>query len=401
MPPQHQTKVRPQTKLLPTQSTGPGAFRDFDLQRVDSPCFVIDEVALEENLKLLKGISTASGAKILLAVKAFSMWSLAPLVRQYLDGICASGLWEAKLGKERFGHNEICTYSPAYKQKDIQEILGLSSQIVYNTPNQHNKFIHLHKNNLASPGLRINPLHSEGQIDQYNPCCPQSRLGFPIDQITPDMLEDIDGLHMHTLCEQDFPALQRTWNAVSQHLPKWGKSFKWINLGGGHLLTSPHYQRDALVGFLKDITSETGAQIYLEPGESVALDTGILVGEVLDVQNSSPPTAILDISATCHMPDVLEAPYRPALLNETAKGKEVRLGGPTCLTGDIIGTYTLPGIPEPGQRLAFLDQAHYTMVKTNTFNGIQLPSIAIWNSRTDKLRVVREFGYRDFESRLS
>ena len=368
---------------------------------MDSPCFVVDEVALEDNLEILKGISTASGAKILLAIKAFSMWSLAPLIREYLDGICASGLWEAKLGKERFGFKNICTYAPAYKDSNIHELLNTSSHIIANSPSQLDKFLHPRKQAKTSLGLRINPLHSEGNADHYDPCSQLSRLGFPIDQITPEMLEGIDGLHMHTLCEQNFPALQRTWDAVRPYLSRWGKTFQWINLGGGHLLTSPNYQRDALANFLKDTASETGAQIYLEPGESVALDTGILVGEVLDVQNHGEPTAILDISATCHMPDVLEAPYRPALLNETKEGTQVRLGGPTCLTGDIIGTYTLPEIPEPGQRLAFLDQAHYTMVKTNTFNGIQLPSIAIWNSRTDQLRVVRKFEYEDFESRLS
>lgn len=387
--------------MLTTQSSGPGAFSKFDLQRVGSPCFVVDEVALGRNLETISGIAQSSGAKILLAIKAFSMWSMAPLINKHIGGICASGLWEAKLGRERFHAEDICTYAPAYKTSEIGEIANLSSHVVFNTPAQIRKFEGVCRSANASIGLRVNPLHSEGQIDKYNPCSKESRLGYRIDQVSEKDLEPVEGFHMHTLCEQDFPPLERTWESVRPYLAKWGKQFKWINLGGGHLLTSPTYQRDLLVKFLRMVAEETGAQVILEPGESVAMDTGILVGEVLDVQEGSNPMAIIDISATCHMPDVLEAPYRPALLNETKEGVQVRLGGPSCLTGDNIGTYTFPVIPVPGQRIAFLDQAHYSMVKTNTFNGIHLPSIAIWNSDTDELQIVREFSYNDFESRLS
>ncbi len=361
----------------------------------------MDEVALENNLQILNQISNQSGARILLAVKAFSMWSLAPLFHKYLDGICASGLWEAILGKKRLGFDKICTYAPAYKTAEFKEIAGLSSHVIFNSPEQVLRFAEVCRDQNTSIGLRINPLHSEGIEEKYDPCSPTSRLGFPIDQIEPSMLEGIEGIHMHTLCEQDFPPLERTWQKVLPYLERWGKKFKWINLGGGHMLTSPKYQREDLIAFLQKISQETGAQIYLEPGESVALDTGILVGEVLDVLDRSHPTAILDISATCHMPDVLEAPYRPAMLHEAQEGIRLQLGGPSCLTGDNIGSYTFGKLPEPGQRVAFLDQAHYSMVKTNTFNGIPLPSIAIWNSKTDNLRVVREFDYADFETRLS
>jgi carboxynorspermidine decarboxylase len=387
--------------LLPTHSSGAGSFRDFDLNRVKSPCFVVDEHALQNNLKILNTISFQSGAKILLAVKAFSMWSLAPLFRDYLDGVCASGIWEAILGKKRMGFDKICTYSPAYKEAEFKELAELSSHIVFNSPQQYLRFAQTCKTQNASVGLRINPLHSEGIEEKYDPCSPTSRLGFPIDQLQPAMLEGIEGIHMHTLCEQDFPPLERTWRKLWPYLERWGKAFKWINLGGGHMLTSPSYQKNELIAFLQKISKETGAQIYLEPGESVALDTGILVGEVLDVMDRNLPSAILDISATCHMPDVLEAPYRPAMLNEADEGVKIQLGGPSCLTGDNIGTYTFETLPKPGQRIAFLDQAHYTMVKTNTFNGIPLPSIAVWNSQTDDLKVIREFEYTDFETRLS
>ena len=329
------------------------------------------------------------------------MWSFAPLIREYMDGICASGLWEAILGKNRFGFDKVCTYAPAYKSSEFEEIAQLSTHIIFNSPSQYRRFALVCKEAQSSVGLRINPLHSEGIEDKYDPCSPSSRLGYPIDMVKREELEVINGIHMHTLCEQDFPPLKRTWKRVEEYMSEWNVDFEWINLGGGHLLTSPKYQRLELIEFLKDLSQQTGAQIYLEPGESVALDTGILVGEILDVQDRETPTAILDISATCHMPDVLEAPYRPALLNEALEGVSVQLGGPSCLTGDNIGNYRFEKLPQPGHRVAFLDQAHYSMVKTNTFNGIPLPSIAIWNSETDELKVVREFDYHDFETRLS
>jgi carboxynorspermidine decarboxylase len=242
-----------------------------------------------------------------------------------------------------------------------------------------------------------------GEVARYDPSSPGSRLGFPLDQLTPDVLELVDGVHFHNLCEQDFEPLQQTWDRVFDAIePAFGQ-LKWINMGGGHHITRADYQREELVEFLRDAREDTGAEIYLEPGEAVALDAGILVGTILDSHWNTMPVAVTDISATCHMPDVIEAPYRPAMLGEQTEGEgePVRLGGPSCLAGDVIGDYHLPVPAEPGQRIAFLDQAHYSMVKTNTFNGVPLPSIWLWDSDSDTLEQVKSFGYEDFRDRLS
>ena len=230
-------------------------------------------------------------------------------------------------------------------------------------------------------------MHSEGEVAKYDPAQPHSRLGHPADQLQPEDLDGIDGIHIHSLCEQDFPPLRRTWDALRPRLEPYFPRLKWLNFGGGHHITRADYQRDDLVEFLKQVRAETGLDLYLEPGEAVALDAGILVGEVLDVIDNGMPVAILDISATCHMPDVIEAPYRPALLGEPEEGVTVRLGGPSCLAGDVIGDYRFARLPAPGDRLAFLDQAHYSMVKTTTFNGVPLPAIALWDSRDDSLEM--------------
>ncbi|RYE40625.1 MAG: carboxynorspermidine decarboxylase, partial [Hyphomicrobiales bacterium] len=260
-------------------------------------------------------------------------------------------------------------------------------------------------------GLRLNPLHAEGEVPRYDPCAPHSRLGFPVDQLTEEHIALVDGFHMHTLCEQDFEPLERTWEKLFDVLEPYFGQFKWINFGGGHHITRADYQRDDLIQFLRDVAEDTGAQVYIEPGEAVALDAGILVGTVLDTQWNGMPIAITDISATCHMPDVIEAPYRPAMLGEEPVDGEftdanddngmVRLGGPSCLAGDVIGDYRLPVEAVPGARFAFLDQAHYSMVKTTTFNGVPLPSIWLWDSETDALECVRRFDYEDFRNRLS
>ena len=252
-------------------------------------------------------------------------------------------------------------------------------------------------------GLRINPLCPTGEVPRYDPSSPGSRLGFPIDQLTPEIMEGIDGIHFHNLCEQDFEPLARTWDTVFDAIEPWFGQLKWINMGGGHHITRADYQREELVEFLKDAASDTGCQIILEPGEAVALDAGILVGTLLDTHFNEMPVGITDISATCHMPDVLEAPYRPAMLGELGDPDmiPIRLGGPSCLAGDVIGDYRLPVPAEPGARFAFLDQAHYSMVKTNTFNGVALPSIWIWDSETDALDCIKRFDYEDFRDRLS
>ena len=384
---------------MQTQSMGGGAFAALDLARLPSPCFVVDEVALENNLKTLKVLSDASGADILLALKAFSMWSLAPLVSQYLAGTCASGLHEARLARAHYG-GQLTSFSPAYHPASFDEVAALSDHVVFNSLDQMARFEGAARQNGAALGLRINPEHSEGEVAKYDPCAAGSRLGQPVSQLADASLEGLSGLHMHTLCEQGFAPLARTIEAVTPFLEAKRGQFSWLNLGGGHLVTRPDYDVDGLAACLRDLADRFQVKTYLELGTAVAFDAGILVGEVLDVTDNEGPIAILDISASCHMPDVIEAPYRPALLGES-DGVQVKLAGPTCLAGDEIGTYGFDAVPQAGTRVAFLDQAHYSMVKTNTFNGMALPAIAIWNSQTDALRVVRQFGYDDFEGRLS
>lgn len=400
---------------METRAGDPGAFANFDLSRVDSPAFVVDAAKLRENLRVLADIGERSGAKVLSALKAFSMWSTAPIVGEYLDGVCTSGLWEARLASE-FYDGEIATYCAAYKEEDMDEILRLSDHVIFNSPAQIERFwpyieLARARGEIFHIGLRINPLHPEGEVPKYDPSAAHSRLGFPIDQLTEEHVGLIDGIHFHNLCEQDFEPLQRTWDKVFDYLEPYFGELKWINLGGGHHITRADYQRDELVEFLSDMAEDTGAQIYIEPGEAVALDAGILVGTVLDLGWNGMPVAVVDISATCHMPDVIEAPYRPAMLGElpvdddglvdAGEGGAVRLGGPSCLAGDVIGDYRFPEPVEPGHRFAFLDQAHYSMVKTTTFNGVPLPSIWLWDSENDGLECVRKFEYEDFRSRLS
>ena len=385
---------------MATRAGGPGAFADFDLSRVPSPCFVVDKAAIEANLRMLADVGERGGAKVLLALKAFSMWALGDLVSAHLDGVATSGLWEARLGREFF-KGEVATFCAGYKASDFPEVAQLSDHLIFNSPAQARRFRAQAEGANCDLGLRLNPMHSEGEVAKYDPAQPYSRLGHPADQLRPEDLDGIDGIHVHSLCEQDFPPLRRTWEVLRPRLEPYFAQLKWLNFGGGHHITRADYQREDLVEFLRGVRAETGLELYLEPGEAVALDAGILVGEVLDVIDNGMPIAILDISATCHMPDVIEAPYRPAMLGEPDAGLTVRLGGPSCLAGDVIGDYRFARLPAPGDRLAFLDQAHYSMVKTTTFNGVPLPAIALWDSRDDSLRVVREFGYEDFEGRLS
>ena len=390
---------------MQTQAGDPGAFARFDLNRVPSPAFVVDEVAVRRNLAVLRDVGQRGGARVLLALKAFSMWSLADVVGEYLDGVCASGLWEARLAREHY-HGHLTTYSPAYRAEDLPEILRLSDSVIFNSPEQVARFAELiaaarAEGETFDIGLRLNPEHSEAEVAKYDPCQTGSRLGFPVSQLRPEHLDGVDGLHIHALCEQGFEPLQRIWASLEPKLETALASLKWVNLGGGHHVTRADYQIEDLVAFLRQVSECHGVQLYLEPGEAIALDAGILVGEILDMFDNGMPVAITDISATCHMPDVIEAPYRPAMLNEGADGVAVRLGGPSCLAGDIIGDYVFDTPPSPGTRIAFLDQAHYSMVKTNTFNGVPLPAIALWNSDTDALKLVRQFDYTDFRDRLS
>ena len=377
-------------------------FRRLDAGRLPSPCFVVDEVAVEENLKVLDGVQKASGAKILLALKAFSMWSLGPLVARYLSGTCASGVHEAKLGREYFG-GEVHTYSAAYSEADLKEVLKLSDHVVFNSPGQWKRF-----RSLCPPGkkygLRVNPEHSEGHTALYDPAAPFSRLGTPRGEIGPGDLDGLSGLHFHTLCEQDFPPLERTIAAFEGKFGALMKGMEWLNIGGGHHITRPDYQVEDLVRLLKALKEKYRVQVYVEPGEAIAYHAGVLVAEVLDVIHNGMPIAILDTSATCHMPDTLEMPYRARIIGAgepQALAHTYRLGGQSCLAGDVIGDYSFARPLEIGQRLVFEDMAYYTMVKTTTFNGVRLPSIAIWNSKTDSIRVVKNFGYEDFKGRLS
>ncbi len=390
---------------METKAGDPGAFAHFDLQRVSSPAFVVDEAAVRRNLAVLKDVRDRGNARVLLALKAFSMWSMADVVGEYLDGVCASGLWEARLARQ-FYKGELTTYSPAYRAEDLPEILKLSDHVIFNSPDQVARFADLIAaaragGEVFEVGLRINPEHSEGEVAKYDPAQPCSRLGYPVSQLTPEKMAGIDGIHIHALCEQDFAPLSRIWAAVEPKLAPLLGEVKWINFGGGHHVTRADYQIDELVAFLNTVQEAHGVKAYIEPGEAVALDAGILIGEILDTFDNGMPIGITDISATCHMPDVIEAPYRPALLGEVENGVTMRLGGPSCLAGDIIGDYSFATRPEVGTRIAFLDQAHYSMVKTNTFNGVPLPSIYLWDSATDELKLIKSFEWTEFRDRLS
>jgi len=388
-------------------------FNNFDATRVPSPCFVVDEVAIEHNLKILNRVQQESGAKVLLALKAFSMFELAPLICSYLSGTCASGLHEAKLGYEEFGgqagSHEVHTFSAAFTGKDLPEILQISNHVVFNSFGQWQRFQPQVQAALASNpqldfGLRVNPMHSEGTTPIYDPCAPGSRLGIPLTAFNGQDLSGISGLHFHTLCEQGFEPLDRTLAAVEAQFGDLLHEMQWVNFGGGHHITHPDYDVDALIARIKAFAEKYQLQVYLEPGEAIAIHTGVLVSEVLDLTHNQQDLAILDTSATCHMPDTLEMPYRAAIFGAGAANEKphtYRLGGQTCLAGDVMGDYSFAAPLQIGQRLMFDDMSHYTMVKTSTFNGIGLPAIAVWNSQTDRLRIVKQFGYSDFRNRLS
>ncbi len=390
--------------MLQTMGGNPKNFSQLDLYSLPSPCFVIDKKALQDNLEILFGLKESSNVKILLALKAFSTFSLAPLISNYLDGCCSSGLYETRLAKKYF-KGEISTFSPAFKKDEFNEIAQKSDHIIFNSNNQMNEFFDIARKFNNEIGIRINPLYSEVKNDKYNPANVNSRLGIHLNDLKKIDATKLSGIHFHTLCEQNFKPLENTWNHINKTIMKLSKELKWINLGGGHHITRKDYEINKLKQFLKKIAYETNCQIYIEPGEAVVLDAGILIGEIIDYfkpnHNLSPSIAITDISATSHIPDVIEAPYRPALLNEPTKGHKVQLGGPSCLAGDNLGIYNFKKEPRVGERIALLDQAHYSMVKTNFFNGVKMPSIAIWDSKTNDIDIIKEFSYEDFEKKLS
>lgn len=377
--------------------------------KIHTPCYIVQERALKENLEQLAGLARETGCRILLAQKAFSMFRVYPLIGNYLAGTTASGLYEARLGAECMG-KENHIFSPAYREEEMGEILSLCGHVVLNSPQQIRRY---KKKILAagrSVGLRVNPECStqEGHAI-YDPCAPGSRLGTTLSQLertlaeTPDLLEGIEGLHFHTLCEQDADALAVTLDAVVEKFGVYMAKMKWVNLGGGHHITRPGYHMETLKQCIRRVQKLCGGTVYLEPGEAVALQAGTLRTSVLEITENGVQTAILDASAACHMPDVLEMPYRPPLSGAGLPGEKpftYRLAGPTCLAGDVIGDYSFDRPLETGDVLEFQDMAIYSMVKNNTFNGMALPDIVL--EREDGSReLVRRFGYEDFKGRLS
>lgn len=368
-----------------------------------TPCYVVDESLLIHNLEILRGVMDRTGCKILLAQKAFSMFSVYPLIGKYLNGTTASGLYEAKLGAEEMG-KENHVFSTAYREDEFEEIAQLCDHIVFNSFSQLEKYKNIAKKAGKSIGLRINPECStqEGHAI-YDPCSPGSRLGITLENFKPELLSDVDGLHFHTLCEQNSDDLITTVNAVEEKFGEYLYKVKWLNFGGGHHITRDDYDIQELEHCINRIQDKYGVQVYLEPGEAVALNAGFLVTSVLEVIKNVIEIAILDTSAACHMPDVLEMPYRPPLLNSglaNEKNYTYRLAGPTCLAGDIIGDYSFDKPLTIGDKLVFGDMAIYSMVKNNTFNGMGLPTI-ILRDKNGNDNVVRQFGYEDFKIRLS
>lgn len=373
-------------------------------EMLPTPCYVVEEKLLKRNLELLRRVKQESGCKILLAQKSFSMFRLYPLIGQYLDGTTASGLYEAKLGKEEMT-GETHIYAPAYRTEEFDEIARICDHVVFNSFEQWRRFkpqIEASGSKIEC-GIRINPEYSEIETDIYNPCFAGSRLGTTLSRFDETELEGISGLHFHTMCEQNSDVLWRTVQVVDEKFGRYLHRMKWVNFGGGHHITRADYDVDTLLKAIAFIRDKYDVQVYLEPGEAVALNTGFLVATVLDTAENGMRLAILDTSAACHMPDVLEMPYRPEIIGAGQPGEYAytyRLGGPTCLAGDIIGDYSFPRELHTGDKLVFCDMAHYTMVKNNTFNGIGLPTIVLRHEDgTDE--IVRRFGYEDFKTRLS
>lgn len=373
------------------------------IDQLPTPVYVVDEGKLEDNLQILKSVADETGCKVLLAQKAFSMFATYPIISKYLSGTTASGLYEAKLAYEEFG-GEVHVFAPAFKDADLEEILGIADHIVFNSENQLRK--HYEKCRAAgiSIGLRINPeCSTQGDQAIYDPCAPGSRFGVTIDKFKPDLLEMVDGLHFHTLCEQDSADLKTTLDAVEEKFGPYLKGLKWLNMGGGHHVTREDYNLDLLKDCIRHMQFKYNLEVYIEPGEAIALNAGYLVTEVLDIVENGISTLVLDASATCHMPDVLEMPYRPPLRNGfevNEKEFTYRLSSNTCLTGDIIGDYSFENPVQIGDKLYFEDMAIYSFVKNNTFNGIGLPSLALMDKSGD-CRIVKSFAYEDFKMRLS
>jgi carboxynorspermidine decarboxylase len=376
-----------------------------DYSKIPSPCYVIDEERFRKNLALIKHVAAESGAEIILAFKGFAMWGVFPILKEYLSGAAASSVDEARLCFEEIG-SPAHTYSPAYKTDDFNSLLKYSSHITFNSLAQFRKYSTELQNypKKISAGLRINPEFSEISHGLYNPCSPGSRLGIIAEDLIDGLPEGIEGLHFHVLFESDSYALEKILQIVQEKFGRFFPKLKWINMGGGHLITGKNYDSVHLINILKQFREKSGLHIILEPGSAFAWETGELVATVEDiVENHGIKTAILDVSFTAHMPDCLEMPYKPKILGATdpVVGKPTyRIGGNSCLSGDVMGEWSFEKTLVPGDRIIFLDMIHYTMVKTTTFNGVHHPSIGIW-TKEGKFRLIRKFDYKDYKNRLS
>lgn len=374
---------------------------EFDLNAFKTPYYIVDESLIIKNLKILKAVKEESGCKILLAQKAFSMYYFYPLIKKFLDGTTASGLFEAKLGFEEMG-GETHIFSAAYFDDEFSEILKICGHIVFNSFNQWERFKRQALKTDKKFGMRINPQCSTQEHAIYDPSAFGSRLGVTFENFKNKDISGISGLHFHNLCEQNSDALEETLKAVEEKFGEYLYKMEWVNFGGGHHITRDDYDVSRLIELIKDFKARYDVEVYLEPGEAVALNTGFLVSTVLDIVKNDINTAVLDTSAACHMPDVLEMPYRPYVINSDfpdIKKYTYRFGGPTCLAGDIIGDYSFNEPLKEGDKVVFTDMAHYTMVKNNTFNGMRLPSIAVL--KKDKTtELIKTFGYDDFKQRL-
>ncbi len=391
--------------------------KNLDPSQFSSPCFVTDLAKLRKNVQILDEVQTRTGAKILLALKGFAQFASFDVISRAMDGplygACASSVDEARLAKEEF-KGEVHAFAAAFSEQDMEELLPLIDHITFNSTNQWKKFRPIIQNYCKQNqkniicGLRINPEHSEGAVPIYDPCDPSSRLGIRLKDLekenTEELFEGITGLHFHTLCEQNSDALARTLEAVEAKFGKFLEKSKWVNFGGGHHITRSDYDLDLLCSCIKKIQDKYQVQVYLEPGEAIAYQAGYLITTVLDIINADMPTIIFDSSAACHMPDVLEMPYRPEIVGAGQAGEKAytyRIGGKSCLAGDVVNIYSFDHEIQEGDKLIFEDMAIYSMVKTTTFNGIRLPSIALWDSENNQIRSLKHFNYQDFRNRLS
>ncbi len=372
-----------------------------DYSQVPSPCYVLEESRLIRNLELLRKIEDTANVKIICALKGYSMWSTFPLVGKYLAGATASSLNEARLAREEMG-KEVHVFAPVYRDSEIDEILALANHVTFNSFSQWMRFREKTLARRVSPGIRVNPEFSTVETDLYNPCGSFSRLGVTRKEFRPDLLDGIEGLHFHALCEQNADALEAVLRNFEERFGEWIPQMKWVNLGGGHHITRKDYDVERLVRILQEFHDRyPGVQVILEPGEAVGWQTGELVATVEDIVHNEKDIAILDVSVSAHMPDCLEMPYRPTVLGAGNPGErkfDYRLGGDTCLAGDIVGDYSFDSPLRVGDRIVFFDMIHYTMVKTTFFNGVPHPSIGIW--KDGKFNLVRRFTYEQFRDKL-